>query len=129
MNSRQKGKHGELEAAKAIEEALDCGKMRRSQQYCGKAGDADIVGIDGIHIEVKRYKRISSLDFLRQAEIDARSGEVPIVVMRENGDTEWVVQVRLNSLKSLSSIIHLIGEDNGVSGHNNKPATPGKHDD
>tara|TARA_R100000654_G_scaffold23479_1_gene45890 strand:- start:1570 stop:1959 length:390 start_codon:yes stop_codon:yes gene_type:complete len=129
MNSRQKGKHGELEAAKAIEEALDCGKMRRSQQYCGKAGDADIVGIDGIHIEVKRYKRISSIDFLRQAEIDARLGEVPIVVMRENGDKDWVVQVRLKSLKSLSSIIHLIGENNGTCGHKDQPASPGQHDD
>ena len=84
--------------------------MRRSQQFCGKAGDADIVGLDGVHMEVKRYKRISSIDFLRQAESDCLKGDVPIVLMRENGDKQWVVQVRLDYLSDLILALNSIGD-------------------
>tara|TARA_R100001463_G_scaffold60072_2_gene112458 strand:- start:977 stop:1321 length:345 start_codon:yes stop_codon:yes gene_type:complete len=113
MNSRRKGKTGELEAAKAVESALGIEGMRRSQQYCGVAGDADIVGIPGLHFEVKRYKRISSIDFLRQAERDAVNADLPIVVMREDGDTNWVVQLKLDNLKELSQILGKIGKSDG----------------
>ena len=110
MNSRRKGKAGELEAAKAVCNALGIKEMRRSQQFCGKAGDADIVGLDGVHMEVKRYKRISSIDFLRQAESDCLKGDVPIVLMRENGDKQWVVQVRLDYLSDLILALNSIGD-------------------
>lgn len=110
MNSRRKGKVGELEAAKAVCSALGVKGMRRSQQFCGKAGDADIVGLDGIHMEVKRYKRISSIGFLRQSESDSPEGDVPIVLMRENGDTRWVVQVRLDCLRDLFMALNSIGD-------------------
>lgn len=49
MNSREKGKRGELELAKLLR---DCGfDTRRGQQYSGANGDADVVGLPGIHIE------------------------------------------------------------------------------
>ena len=51
MNSRRKGKTGELHLVKKLKEyGYD---VRRGQQYSGANGDADVVGIDHLHIEVK----------------------------------------------------------------------------
>lgn len=49
MNSRAKGAGGERELAKKLREyGYDC---RRGQQFSGANGDADVVGLPGIHIE------------------------------------------------------------------------------
>ena len=67
-NSRQKGKRGELMAAKELERLFGC-EARRSQQYCGEAGDADIItSIDGIHFEVKNVQRLNLHAALEQAD-------------------------------------------------------------
>ena len=88
INSREKGKTGERELANKLKEyGYDC---RRGQQYCGANGDADVVGLDGIHIECKRTERLSLYDALAQAKHDAREGEMPVVIHRKN-NAEWVV--------------------------------------
>ena len=51
MNSRNKGAAGEREVA-GILRGYGYKKARRGQQYCGSNGDADVVGLPGIHIEV-----------------------------------------------------------------------------
>ena len=54
MNSRDKGKRGELELAGFLREyGYD---TIRGQQYSGINGDADVVGLPGIHIECKRVE-------------------------------------------------------------------------
>ena len=86
--SREKGKRGEREIAKILRDhGYDA---RRGEQYCGAAGDADVIGLPGIHIEVKRVEQLRLYDALAQAKADARMGELPIVVHRKN-DCEWVV--------------------------------------
>lgn len=86
--SREKGKRGERELAKALrEEGYEC---RRSAQYCGANGDADVVGLPGVHIEVKRVERLQLYDALAQAQADAPDGEMPVVMHRRN-NCEWVV--------------------------------------
>lgn len=88
MNSRDKGARGERQLANKLKEyGFDC---RRGQQYCGANGDADVVGLDGVHIEVKRTERLSLYDALAQAKHDAREGEMPVVMHRKN-NSEWVV--------------------------------------
>ena len=88
MNSRNKGCRGERELANKLKEyGYDC---RRGQQFCGANGDADVVGLDGVHIEVKRTERLSLYDALAQAKHDAREGEMPVVMHRKN-NCEWVV--------------------------------------
>lgn len=88
MNSRDKGCRGERELANKLKEyGYDC---RRGQQFCGANGDADVVGLDGVHIEVKRTERLSLYDALAQAKHDARGGEMPVVMHRKN-NCEWVV--------------------------------------
>lgn len=88
INSKQKGSRGELELANKLKEhGFDC---RRSVQYCGSNGDADIVGLNGIHIECKRVESLSLYKALSQAKSDAKNGDFPVVMHRRN-NCEWVV--------------------------------------
>lgn len=88
-NSRAKGAAAERELAKRLR-FLGFDNVRRGQQYCGANGDADVVGLDGIHIEVKRTESFRLWDALAQSKHDAKNGEMPIVVHRRN-NCDWVV--------------------------------------
>ncbi len=92
MNSRQKGKRGELEAAKVLKEyGYDA---RRGQQYSGATGDADVVGLPGVHLEVKRVEKLNISEAMQQSIRDARDGELPVVMHRKNRET-WLVTMPL----------------------------------
>lgn len=94
MNSRAKGASGERELAKKLREyGYD---TRRGQQYCGSNGDADVVGLPGIHIECKRVERLNITDALIQSTFDARPGEVPVVMHRKNNE-DWKVTMPLSA--------------------------------
>lgn len=91
MNSRRKGKAGELEFAGLCKaHGYDC---RRGQQYSGANGDADVEGLNGIHIEVKRVERLDLEGAMSQSGRDARAGELPIVAHRKNRG-EWLITMR-----------------------------------
>ena len=92
MNSRSKGKRGELELAKELQKYGF--ETRRGQQYCGGNGDADVVGVPGLHIECKRVERLNVENALRQAERDSQKGKIPVVMHRANRE-EWKVTLRL----------------------------------
>jgi len=104
-NSRRKGKDGELELARILR---DYGyDARRGQQYSGANGDADVVGLPGIHIEVKRYEVMQPGDLLkadRQARRDADSSELPVVFYREDRK-KWNVHLSVESLATIVSIM------------------------
>lgn len=89
MNSKAKGKRGELEFARLCREhGYDC---RRTAQYCGNTGDAaDVVGLPGVHIEVKRTERLDLYGAMLQAVHDAKPGLVPIVAHKKN-QKNWLV--------------------------------------
>lgn len=92
MNSKAKGARGERELSNKLKEyGYDC---RRGQQYCGANGDADVVGLDGIHIEVKRTERLNLQDAMSQAIGDSKDGEFPAVFHRRNNDN-WKVTMLL----------------------------------
>ena len=91
MNSKSKGKRGELEWARFCRErGFEC---RRSQQFCGADGDADVIGIDGLHMEVKRVEKLNLEAAFDQSKNDSRDGETPIVAHRKNRG-EWLVTLR-----------------------------------
>lgn len=93
MNSRTKGKRGELEAAHLLKEyGYDA---RRGQQFSGINGDADVVGLPGIHLEVKRVEKLNIDDALSQSIRDARKNEIPIVMHRKNY-AEWKITMRFS---------------------------------
>ena len=85
MNSRTKGKRGELEVAQFLRNH-GFEDAKRGVQYCGLQGNADIVGVDGLHIEVKRTEQFNDEKALQQAERDARKNELPTVWHRRNGE-------------------------------------------
>jgi Holliday junction resolvase len=84
--SRDKGKRGEREFAKFCrEQGYNC---RRGQQYSGIEGE-DIVGLPGIHVEVKRTERLSLYDAVAQAKSDSQ-GKIPVVAHRRN-HRDWLI--------------------------------------
>ena len=97
--SRNKGKRGEREAAAELNRIFGL-EARRSQQYCGEAGDADLMGIEGIHVEVKRVERFHMHPALEQADNDRKAGEIPLVLTRQNGKG-WVACCYLNDLPKI----------------------------
>ena len=69
-NSKQKGSSGEREVAHILQRhGYDA---RRTAQYCGNTGDAsDVVGMDGIHLEVKRQEQSMIYPWMAQALISS----------------------------------------------------------
>jgi hypothetical protein len=105
-NSRRKGKAGELEASHFLS-ALFGLPCRRGQQYAGGPYSPDVVGIDGLHIEVKRTERLSLYKAIEQAKHDAGPDEVPMVLHRRNRKP-WLAIFEADDLISLTAnILHL----------------------
>ena len=98
MNSRQKGAAGERELAKVLRSHGF--ETRRGQQYCGSNGDADVVGLPGVHIECKRVERLNLEDAMAQSRADAREGEIPVVMHRKN-NCKWLVTLSLDDFMTL----------------------------
>lgn len=101
-SQREKGKRGEREAAKALSGVLGV-PVWRSQQYQGATGSADLVGVDGIHFEVKRTERLSLYAALEQATSDC-GRDIPIVLHRRNGKP-WLVIMHLDDLPSTARAV------------------------
>ncbi len=91
LHSLNKGKNGEREFAKLC--TFNGYPARRSQQYCGDAGDADIVGLPFCHVEVKRVERLNIQDAINQSCRDAKEGLIPIVAHRKN-NCDWLITMR-----------------------------------
>jgi hypothetical protein len=82
INSRQKGARFERTLASKLREyGYDC---RRGQQYSGANGDADVVGLPGLHIEAKAVERLNLYDAMAQSKRDARANELPVVMHKKN---------------------------------------------
>lgn len=92
VNSKQKGKRGELELSSKLREYGY--NTRRSVQYCGANGDADVMGLPGIHIECKRVQKLNIYDAISQAKSDSKESEIPTVFHRKDR-SEWLVTMTL----------------------------------
>ena len=97
-NSKQKGARGERELSSKLKEYGY--NTRRGQQYCGANGDADVIGLAGIHIECKRVEKLNIYDAISQAKADARKGEVPTVFHRKDR-CEWLVTMTFDDWMKL----------------------------
>ena len=99
INSKRKGKIGELEAAAALRHIGIYAK--RGRQYKGTDDSPDVATlIDGIHIEVKRTERLQLYKAMDQAN-DECGDKIPLVMHRQNR-REWLVCLRLNDLPYLA---------------------------
>lgn len=90
--SRDKGQRGEREVANILK-TLGF-PARRTAQYCGNTGDAsDVVGVDGLHLEVKRCETTKIHEWMRQAERDC-GDNIPVVCHRRSNEV-WYVTLPL----------------------------------
>lgn len=93
--SLEKGKRGEQEVARVLKNFGF--PARRSVQYCGSTGEAaDVVGLDGFHLEVKRCESLRLADWLRQAERDC-GGAIPVVCHRRSNE-RWYATLPMDDL-------------------------------
>jgi len=90
VNSRQKGKRVERLWRDQLREAGFL-KAFRGQQYCGSAGNADVVcpELPTIHFEVKGVQNLNVLAAMKQAIADA-GNKTPVVSHKKNGEP-WLV--------------------------------------
>ena len=94
INSRQKGKRGELEWCKVCK--AEGFEAFRGAQHAGKnlttsEASPDVITPDlNIHYEVKRVERLNLDDALAQAQRDANPGEIAAVSHRKNNGP-WMV--------------------------------------
>jgi Holliday junction resolvase len=101
INSKRKGKTGELELARKLRELGY--EVRRSVQYNGKEeeGQADLLGLPGIHIECKRTEKLNLYEAVNQAKRDSEGkGELPVVFHRRN-NCEWLAILPLEDFIKL----------------------------
>lgn len=99
INSREKGKRFERKLASILKKdyGYDC---RRGQQYCGANGDADVIGLPGIHIEAKHQEKMQLYDWINQAKRDAKDGLLPVVFHKKN-DCEILVSMTLDTFMKI----------------------------
>lgn len=105
VNSRRKGKRGELEACRALEAATGI-DARRTQQFCGKAGTADVEWIDGLHMECKVGARPAIQKAMDQASRDRAEGTLPVVISKQDRG-EWLATVRVEELAQFVAVLYL----------------------
>ena len=92
MNSKRKGKVGELEFASLLREN---GFMsRRGQQFSGNPDAPDVISDDlkWIHIEVKRVQHLNLTDACAQAEGDC--GGKPWIVAHRRNHAPWLITMK-----------------------------------
>ena len=115
--SRNKGKRGERELAREFTRIFGV-EARRTQQYCGTAGDADLItDIEGLHVECTRVERLQVHKAIHQAIDDARTGEVPAVFSKKNLEP-WLVTLRMDDVPEFCRrILAAMGEYTDMSAH------------
>lgn len=97
INSKEKGKRGELEIAALLREYGFAGQ--RGVQYSGGPDSPDVLGLPGVHIEVKRVEKLNVHDAMKQADRD--SGEkIPVVIHRKNR-TPWLVTMNFDDFMKI----------------------------
>ena len=103
-NSRQKGKRGELELCKALKENFGW-DARRSVQYCGDAGDSDLIAVQApnLFIECKLVQNLN-LHKAMDLAVEQAGGMTPAVFHRKDR-TGWLVTVRIEDMKAFVSLM------------------------
>lgn len=91
--SRNKGANAERELAKLLQKELNM-EIRRGQVF---NHEPDIVGLTGVHVEVKRQERLNIWAAMEQAIVSAKRmlDGIPVVMFRRDRG-EWLVCMRLS---------------------------------
>lgn len=105
---RSRGAATEREIAAHLSAQLNIEVKRK----LGQARDSgEDISVPPFRIEVKRRRKIATLDFMRQCETGSAAGEIPVVIMRVDGDMRPVVMLRLDEFIPLMRV--RLGAGNG----------------
>lgn len=99
VNSRRKGKEGELELARILRTfGFD---TRRGQQFKGGGDSPDVMGLPGVHIECKRVQNLVIEKAMVQSRTDAEgTDDVPVVMHRRDRE-KWKVTMDLDDFMNM----------------------------
>ena len=100
INSRSKGKRGELAWAKVL--TFMGFPARRGQQFAGTPDSPDVVcpSLPDIHWEVKNVERLNIYDAWDKACVDAGLTKTPMLAMKKN-NYPWLVVMSPETLAQL----------------------------
>lgn len=98
INSREKGARFERLYASILRKH-GFSDARRGQQFCGANGDPDVVGIPGVHLELKAVEALNIKKAMDQSIRDAKDGEIPVVVHKKNREPIMVTMLNDDFLK------------------------------
>ncbi len=105
INSREKGKRGEREAAKELQRVLGI-EARRGQQFSGGDDSPDVVhSLPKVHFEIKRTEKLQLRKALEQATQDA--GDLCPVILHRWNKGPWLAIVPLEQLPTLAVSVYL----------------------
>ena len=98
-SSQAKGRRAEREIAGILQTAGFSARPGRAESF---GAEPDVIGLDGIHLEIKRRERMALTEWLKQAEADAQRfhNGVPVVVHRGNRQG-WMATMSLDSFLKL----------------------------
>lgn len=105
-NGKAKGKRGELELCHVLKELFGW-DARRSQQYNGNAGDADVLvqQMPELFVECKRVEALNLPKAMALAVTQA-GNQLPAVFHRRNrDDMGWLLTLRLTDLMRLLEMV------------------------
>lgn len=97
MNSRAKGKRGELEFAQFLREHGVA--ARRGVQFSGGPESPDVIAWPWIHLEIKRNEHLAIHKAAEQAHQDA-GGKPWVVAHRRNGEP-WRITMAVETFLDL----------------------------
>lgn len=94
MNSRDKGKRGELEVVHYWHDLdFKCWRTPNSGGLTHSKGD--INGVPGLHQEVKMQETVRIKEWIRQADEDCSPTDIPVVIWRTSR-MPWRVDLELS---------------------------------
>lgn len=126
--SRMKGKRGERKTAEELREVFPefSEKIRRGLQARLGHDEPDILGIPGVHVEVKTGKQPNPRAALQQAIRDAREGDrgVPVAVIRDDRKEPFAILRWSDFLVMLQTWVRReVDEDDGQTEFGSNGAT------
>lgn len=99
INSKRKGSAGEREFA-AILRSYGYTDAHRTAQFKGGVDSPDVIGLPGIHCEIKRVERLNLHEAYNQAVRDANGLKIPAVFHRRNRG-RWMVTLSLDDFMEI----------------------------
>lgn len=100
INSKQKGKRGELEFCHALNKLIPLANARRGQQFKGTPDSPDVLCDLPFHFEVKRVNSLNLHKAMEQALQDCGC-LIPIVASRKDQQKDWYLTLSLTDFATI----------------------------